>query len=369
MDGQWIGKFTGTNQGTAMINIDDCGDHYEGNAFIIDEIGAPNFLASIRTKDKNPLQHLELPLFPLHPNEVRPLAPHEIAQAFPSVDVPNSASVKFEIKDGSLDVEWTTPVGTFGKATFPKSKADEPSEYVAEAGVATWDEFKRFAIRQPTGQFIFRGQSRPFRLRTSFHRTARKDMFRFMNEDIPALHRAVVARGHHLFNLTEGWQNAAFWSLVQHHGYPTPLLDWTHSPFVAAFFAFQPDRFRSPEDEHVRILMFDRKAWSTEFRQMEVAAPPHPHFSIMEAFAIENERAVRQQALSTITNVDDIESYIRTCEDQRKRRYLYVIDLKYNELESVHNELRLMGITDGALSPGLDGLCRELKAINFGIGV
>jgi len=45
-----------------------------------------------------------------------------------------------------------------------------------------------------------------------------------------------------------------FMIYLQHHGFPSPLLDWTRSPYVAAFFAFQPNV--TPKTDRVAIYSY-----------------------------------------------------------------------------------------------------------------
>jgi len=73
---------------------------------------------------------------------------------------------------------------------------------------------------------------------------------------------------------------------------------------------------------------------------------------------------IPQQAASTVTNIDDIETYIRSKETKDKV-YLTAIDLPTREPRNVIRELSFMGITAGSLFPGLDGACEELRERNF----
>ncbi|HVP47860.1 MAG TPA: FRG domain-containing protein [Bryobacteraceae bacterium] len=250
---------------------------------------------------------------------------------------------------------------------MPRSKADKPSELLPLN--QQWQEYKEHVAGLEHRRYLFRGQNRPWRLRTAFHRTGRADLSRFLTEDIQLLHRHLSARTRHLFNLQIADENGAFFNLIQHHGYPTPLLDWTYSPYVAAFFAYRgisnDNAARADPNNKVRIFLFDQAQWRADWPQPVLLTAARRYLSFLEVIAIENERMIPQQSASTVTNIDDIESYIKTMGDAKRETYLGAIDLQIGDCKQVIRELGYMGVTAGSLFPGLDGACEELRERNF----
>jgi len=370
MNGQWLGSYDGTNSGRIFVNLDDMGTHYAGNVTVYsDNPSMPHTYAFIRTPDKKNACHLSVEVRPVDPRTGDPSSWNNISSLFtPGTIFPARAEVDCKIEGSILKVTWTTNIGTFGSTEIAKTRGGEPTELEAIKEIDTWDKFKSYVNNLDHRRYVFRGQAKPLRLRTGFHRTGRADLIRFQAEDIPTLHRHLSQHTTHIFNLSIAEQNGAFFNLLQHHGYPTPLLDWTYSPYVGAFFAYRHLKNSEAADagpnERIRIFLFDQKEWRSRIQQFLKATGCPPHFSMLEFMAIDNERLVPQQSISSLTNIEDIETYISSHESSDVK-YLRAIDLQVSERPRVMRELSVMGITAGSLFPGLDGACEELRERNF----
>jgi len=66
-----------------------------------------------------------------------------------------------------------------------------------------------------------------------------------------------------------------------------------------------------------------------------------------------------------ISNLDDIEQFIRSEDARLNDASLWAIDLPVSQRAQVLAELRLMGIGAGSMFPGIDGTCREFKERYF----
>jgi hypothetical protein len=134
-----------------------------------------------------------------------------------------------------------------------------------------------------------------------------------------------AARGRRGQNPAKIEDENEWWALGQHHGLATPLLDWTTSPFAAAYFAFigtgdNQTRYRAMHALHrpsVETKVSQLKSDETIRREEEKKAlqksnkppslltlmafdqPIRPEFEFIRPRSDENQRLVNQSGLFT----------------------------------------------------------------------
>ena len=234
----------------------------------------------------------------------------------------------------------------------------------------SWDQYKSIisGIVANKVSFYCRGQSNSkWPLQTTFHRASpitKIDLVQYLDYVIPQLHYYISASQNEIINLNDQLEFAAFLALVQHHGFPTPLLDWTFSPYIAAYFAFRDVDDTTPQSQHVRIFLFDQLKWSQTYNQPLNLRDLNPYVSVLRPHAKNNPRIIAQQGAFTVTNVPDMSLHIQQCE-KPGLDFLHIIDIPAKEKPEVMRELNLMGINEMTLFPSIDGICRAIKAQFF----
>jgi len=237
--------------------------------------------------------------------------------------------------------------------------------------IVTWGRFKELVQQtvESKATLFYRGQrDSNWKLRTSFHREAeqvRLTLLRYLDEIIPSIHYEITGEISHQFDLSDSLQFGAFLALLQHHGFPTPLLDWTLSPYIAAYFAFRDVEEKKPTSDYVKLFAFDCPGWAQTYQQQYNLRESTPYISVIRPFPRFNPRLVPQQGCFTVTNVDDMEAHLQACEAHAKRRFLWIARISVKEKIKVMRELAMMGITERSLFPGLDGCCRTMRSHFF----
>ncbi|PMK03343.1 FRG domain-containing protein [Vibrio sp. 10N.261.55.A7] len=271
----------------------------------------------------------------------------------------------FEAKqlEGALDIKWevTYPNGFKTENSGIFSKSILPSRTTIPIQRKSWEGFKKWAFEQKDGLW-FRGQASPKPLQSSFHRTGNADIVYYFDELIPVLEDHINSVSAYCYNSFSDRDLGALLNLAQHHGYPTPLLDWSLSVYVAAFFAFENRYSLSPNDDPVIFVLDERKLISDKNGRGATIRTPIPTVNSVKLANISNPRALPQQAMTMYSNVVDIEQYLL---NQLGSEDIQAISIPAEERDIIMRDLKSMGINWSTLFPGLDGVCKQLKFNHF----
>lgn len=264
---------------------------------------------------------------------------------------------------GSLTGHWTGPNGTAGAISF-----DLPSHAnrVNAQRCRSWGGFKDWSARmQAGGAAWFRGHGcRSFALRTALHRLGRTRLERYCSEELLRFKGHAEALLERRFNLADSNDYSTVIGLAQHHGLPTPLLDWTASPYIAAFFAFADaveNRNTRSKSTHVRVYALSREFLSG--RAPRVISVPYvsPYIAALSISPIHNPRLYAQQGKFLVTNIDDLEGYICDMERRAGRQHLFAVDVPIACAYEALKDLAFMGLNGATMFPGLDGIGRMMR--------
>jgi hypothetical protein len=86
--------------------------------------------------------------------------------------------------------------------------------------------------------------------------------------------------------------NIEYLAYLRHHGFPSPILDWSASPYVAAFFAF-----RDVREPTTSVRIYSYRSYKKGHKS---CSPNRPHLLSIGPFLSAHERHAVQQCWYTV---------------------------------------------------------------------
>lgn len=259
--------------------------------------------------------------------------------------------------------------------------ADALSGRIPVTRLESWREFTQLLesnfFNRPAVQLVFRGHRRyDWSLMPTLGRLTANGIVteELAQAQLERFKRAVRGR---LSDAAMVDEDDELWSVGQHHGLMTPLLDWTYSPYVALFFAFHKEDSKEEEENTYRAVYVLNKSFlvdyeaETEIRVWEPRKDDHgrlvnqaglftfsPYDATIENKLIEflsGENSPDESLSNAVLETEKFEPQGVENEAEILARYICKIYIRNEERDACLRHLRRMNVHHASLFPDLLG--------------
>lgn len=250
--------------------------------------------------------------------------------------------------------------------------ADELSGRIPVTRLESWRDFTQLLesdfFNRHGVQLVFRGHRRhDWGLMPTLGRVTTNGIITEMLADgqLDRFRRAVRGR---LSDTTLVDEPDELWSVGQHHGLMTPMLDWTYSPYVALFFAFHKEDDKDEKDNPYRAVYVLNKSFLVEYEaetNIRVFEPRKDHHGrlVNQAglFTFSPFDATLENKLTDVLADEDgfTDEELRAASEEEQpeilARYICKIYIKNEERDACVRHLRRMNVHHASLFPDLIG--------------
>jgi FRG domain-containing protein len=247
---------------------------------------------------------------------------------------------------------------------------------------ASWDNLEEY----DDGNSIFRGHTcADWKLETSLERACKRlygSLERAAHIENIVLREFRRRLHHYSQNIPRREDSLRWLSLLQHHGAPTRLLDWTYSIYIAMYFAAEHGSGQFAvwvvnkewlKDEGKRTFEENKRSWHLFRGKGDEEVEEHFQIDVLDKdplraviqvnpFQLDERLTIQKGVFLYPCDIgESFESNLRAMQGHHNPKNVRKLVFAHDDRKKALTKLHRMNITRATLFPGLDGFAQSLN--------
>lgn len=345
--GQWFLAFEGQQSGNGLLSFNEFGDH--SGYLSVYQVENPH--------EKTPALQLQ---GRMHVEKFHGTKFSGIADAL-NTSSPGQVRLLGKLKEDSAIPIWTGTwsstdkyEGTFEMLKLLPRRLEQNNVKL----VSNWNEVTEWAFSKEADTAVFRGLGdRRYSLESTAHRAGIYDLHHYLVQMLPRVRAELLKRHGLRIDLSAPDELAEILALIRHHGFPSPIMDWSKSPWVALYFASTTASNllkQASKPDYFRVYCMRHKGISVVADVKQALLAPSINGQLIEIPTPMTSRVTAQEGVFLLTPCVDVVSPLNHLEKKGETVILDAIDVSVSMLGELQHRLDQMMINEATMMSSID---------------